>query len=523
MLIERTLASRAALALTALTVVTACTEGGSGTAGPRAVTPSSTSPSAVDSTPQATQPRTRTPLVVVVHPSRGRVRLTEAQARALSDGTLANWRDLGDAPAPLRVGSVREARADPDVVAVVPAGQVRPAVSVATVDGVDPLRNPSAYALTVPGPPLPEVTTVTVTGDVMLGRRVGDRLAATADPSAALRPMARRLAGADLTIGNLESTLSKAGAPRQGGDSFGASPSVRAGLRLAGYDVLSLANNHAGDYGPTALVETVRRVHAGGFVPVGAGADLERASKPVLVERNGVTFGIVAFDAIGETPAARAGAPGALRVRMAPRTGPLVQADLDRVTGIVRDLRSRVDVVMALPHWGTQYTHRTVRDQRLVARALVDAGADLVVGGHPHRVQGVETVRGGLVVYSLGNFVFDMDFMRKTQEGTVLELTFWDGELKGSRLVPVVIGADFAPRVAGGQRGDTFLDAVWKASGRQACAGTPSRSAAARISRWTRRGERPPVQTGTGPGAPTRSRDTMAAGAVSSPRSTRRT
>lgn len=148
--------------------------------------------------------------------------------------------------------------------------------------------------------------------------------------------MARRLAGADLTIGNLENTLSQSGAPQQGGDSFGASPSVREGLRLAGYDVLSLANNHAGDYGLQALVETVRRLRAGGFQPIGAGADLERASRPVVVERNGTTFGIVAFDAIGETPAAGPGTPGAFRVRMEPRTGPLVQADLDRLTDRAR-------------------------------------------------------------------------------------------------------------------------------------------------------------------------------------------
>lgn len=462
---DRSVALRAGLVVAALTTVTGCAPGNPAADAP-AARASSASPSATASTSQASPPPGRTPLAVAVHPSRGRLRLTQAQARALSAGTLTDWSDLGAPPAPLRVGTVREVRRDRDVVAVVPAGDVVPAVSVATVDGVDPLRNPSAYALTVPGPPPPEVTTVTVTGDVMLGRRVGDRLAATGDPSAALRPMARRLARADLTVGNLESTLSTAGPPQQGGDSFGAAPAVRQGLRLAGYDVLSLANNHAGDYGPRALVETVRRVRAGGFLPVGAGAGLARASRPVVVERNGVTFGIVAFDAIGETPAAQSGLPGALRLRMAPRTGPLVQADLDRVTGIVRDLRSQVDIVMVLPHWGTQYTHETVRDQRVVARALVDAGADVVVGVHPHWVQGVETVRGALVVYSLGNFVFDMDFMRQTQEGAVLELTFWGEQLKGSRLVPVVIGSDFAPRVAPGERGDRILYDVWEASGR---------------------------------------------------------
>ena len=242
---------------------------------------------------------------------------------------------------------------------------------------------PSSTGPTVPGAPpppsqtgaegstAPPETTVLVTGDVMLGRRVGDRLRAVGDPAAALRPMARRLSRADLAIGNLESTLSRAGAPRQGGDSFAAAPSVRQGLRLAGFDVLTLANNHTGDFGPRALVQTVRRVRSAGITPVGAGADLDGAAQPVVVERNGVRFGIVAFDAIGETPAATPSRPGALRLRMQPRTGPLNDTDLRRVLDLVRDVRERADVVLVLPHWGTQYTTETVADQRTVARELV--------------------------------------------------------------------------------------------------------------------------------------------------------
>jgi len=314
---------------------------------------------------------------------------------------------------------------------------------------------------------------VLVTGDVMLGRGVGDRLRSVGDPAAALRPMARRLSRADLAIGNLESTLSRAGAPRQGGDSFAAAPSVRQGLRLAGFDVLTLANNHTGDFGPRALVQTVRRVRGAGITPVGAGADLDGAAQPVVVERNGVRFGIVAFDAIGETPAATPSRPGALRLRMQPRTGPLNDTDLRRVLDLVRDVRERADVVLVLPHWGTQYTTETVADQRKVARELVRAGADVVVGGHPHWVQGVERVRGALVAYSLGNFVFDMDFMRETQEGGMLELRFRGSSLARARLVPVVIGCDFAPRVARGARAEVILERVRRAS-RPPLRGLPS-------------------------------------------------
>jgi poly-gamma-glutamate synthesis protein (capsule biosynthesis protein) len=454
----------AGLAVTVLLTTVACT-GQPAAEGPSA-TPSHRPPTSAPPSPTATTAGTsRTPLVVAVHPTRQGLALTGAQLAALQAGTVTTWSELGRPAAALRTGTLAEVAADPDVVAVVPATQVRPPLAVATVDGVHPLREPAAYAVTVPGPAVPTVTTVSVTGDVMLGRRVGDRLDRVGDQADALRPMARRLAASDLTVGNLESTLSRAGAPRQGGDSFAARPSVRAGLRLAGFDVLSLANNHVGDYGPQALRRTLQRVEAGGFAAVGAGTDLDAAARPVVVERNGVRFGFVAFDAIGETPAATADRPGALRVRMRPRTGPLVAADLQRVTDAVRRLRDQADVVVVLPHWGTQYTTRTVRDQRVVARRLVSAGADLVVGSHPHWVQGVESLPSGLVAYSLGNFVFDMDFSRETQEGAVLELTYWGSELKAAELVPVVIGPDFAPWVARGERAAAILDRVWAASG----------------------------------------------------------
>ena len=226
--------------------------------------------------------------------------------------------------------------------------------------------------------------------------------------------MARRLAGADLTVGNLESTLSRPAPPTQGGDSFAADPAVRAGLRAAGFDVLSLANNHTGDYGDAALVETVRRVRAAGFVPVGAGADLAAGQPAGVVERNGVRFGFVAFNAIGETPAAGTGRPGALRVRMQPRTGPLVPADLDRVT---RSGGSTAGSTWCRAAALGHAVHPRPVPTSAGGRALIAAGADLVVGGHPHWVQGQCCVGDALIVHSLGNFVFDMDFCSQTQEG----------------------------------------------------------------------------------------------------------
>lgn len=298
---------------------------------------------------------------------------------------------------------------------------------------------------------------LTVGGDVMLGRRVATAAARTGDVSRPLRAIGPRLAAADLTVLNLESTLSRAGTPQQGGDSFAAPPGVVAGLRDAGVDVLSLANNHTGDFQQRALLETVRLVRAGGIQPVGAGSNLTEAARPAIVVRDGVRFGFLAFNAIGETPRATSTSAGAFSIRMPPRTGPLNEGDLATMTRAIRTLKAAVGVVVVLPHWGQQYTHTPVPAQHTVATALTQAGADLVIGGHPHWVQSVLFPPDKVVAHSLGNLVFDMDFMQQTQEGVLLELTYWGKTLKAARLTPYVIGSDFSPRVVSGTRAEQIL------------------------------------------------------------------
>ena len=382
------------------------------------------------------------PLVVIAHFTRPQLRLTAQQAADL----VARRGTAGVAR------TVRAVEQDPDAVGVVPLSRVGPTVVVARVDGVDPVRDHEG------------ATTLLVTGDLMVVRGVPD-------PEAALAPMRQLLRGADLTIGNLESTLSTDGSPTQGGDSFGGTPALVPVLEDAGFDALSLANNHAGDYGERALVQTVGTLQQSRIRPFGAGDDLAEAAEPaVLSAPDGTTFAFLGFNAIGETPRADGETPGALSVRMPPRTGPLVEADLARVERAIRSAQRRADVVVVVPHWGTQYTHVPEPVQRTVARRLVAAGADLVAGGHPHWVQGVDAVAGVPVLHSLGNFVFDMDripapgggFMTQTMEGVVLEATFWGHELKAIRLLPYRMDDDaFAPRRIEGA--DVLAD-VWSTS-----------------------------------------------------------
>ncbi|HEX6878306.1 MAG TPA: CapA family protein [Nocardioidaceae bacterium] len=438
----------------------ACTATGSSTQPPAAPSAASAGSSRTFGSPTA-QPRAPArppdqPLALAVHHTSSLRDLSLERARNVVAGRSRLDVASGRPPAALR--AVARGKAD---VAVVPAGDLGPEVRALSVDGVDPVRSPAAYPLrtSAADPPGP-VVTVTVVGDIMLGRGVAEAARGSGDPAPALRPTARRLARADITVGNLESTLSRAGPPTQGGDSFGADPAVLDGLRGAGFDVLGLANNHLGDFGPRALVETVRRIRDGGLKTFGAGATAREAWAPAVVERHGVRFGFLGFNAIGETPAVGPGRPGAVTVGMPPRTGPLDQTALRRFERAARRLDRRVDVVVAIPHWGTQYTNRPEPVQRVVASRLVRAGVDVVVGGHPHWLQGVEIVRERLVAHSLGNFVFDMDFMRQTQEGAILEMTFWGEELRAAELVPYVMDDRFAPRVVTGQRAGQVLEVM---------------------------------------------------------------
>ena len=415
------------------------------------------------------------PIAFVTHLAGGVDGLSAAQARKLLAEGADNWTALGAKSKPLKLIAAEVAEAgdaiptaaraqdaiskmDPDTVAIVPADAVTPTVRVLTVDGIDPLREADGYPLTTaasqqPGP----VIVTTIVGDIMLGRRVGASLERAGDPTAVFGPLAERLASADVTVGNLESTLSRAGAPTQGGDSFAANPDVLNGLELAGFDVLSLGNNHLGDFGPRAINDTIDRLVGGGFAITGGGKDLDQARKPSVVERKGVRIGFIATDSIGETPAATSSRAGTNRINAPPRTGPLDRKALDRVTDDIRRLDAEVDIVIVLPHWGTQYTHAPENSQREMARAFTEAGADLVAGGHPHWVQGWEAMGDSTVIHSLGNFVFDMDFMRKTQEGIFIEIVSWGDKIVAIEPVPYVIDGNYAPRPASPDRAESII------------------------------------------------------------------
>lgn len=437
-------------------------------------------------TPSPTpEPEPTVPLVLATHLTLPAVDLSQAQMRALLvDGPTSGVLPIPGGASPTVVVApsvdppegatqvsssaevVEAVRQDRSTVGLLPADALDPTVRAVRVDGVDPLRSPDEYPVTTEGSAPDAVVTISIGGDVMADRRVGDRLAQTGDYAGLLGPIAERLAASDIAMVNLESTLAELGPPTQGIESFVADPRVRDGLAEAGVDVVSLANNHSGDYGPESLLTTIDLLRDGGFAVFGAGESPERADRPAVLIRDGVTVAFVGFNAIGETPAAAPGQPGASALSMPPRTGPLDRDRLAQLEAQVADLAERVDVVIVVPHWGQQYTPLPVPEQSEVGQALLAAGADIVVGGHPHWVQAIERDdRGRLVVHSLGNLVFDMDFSVETMEGVVAELVVWDDRVVAVDHVPYVIGTDWVPRwVSPTERGDRILTQMWDAS-----------------------------------------------------------
>ncbi len=237
----------------------------------------------------------------------------------------------------------------------------------------------------------PEVT-FSFAGDVMLAEDPGDEIARGRDP---LRFFAPLLRDADLALANLECPVSTRGAEIDKPITFRAHPRVVATVKRH-FDAVSLANNHSGDWGPDALLQTLDLLRAAGLPFFGAGRDLADAHKPLFLERNGLR---IAFLGYLEFKPRRFEA-GASRPGVA-------WSEDEQVVADIRAARAAgADLVIPFVHWGYDEDPEPNARQRELGRLMIDSGADLVMGGHPHVTQGMEVYKGRLIVYSLGNFVF---------------------------------------------------------------------------------------------------------------------
>ena len=260
-----------------------------------------------------------------------------------------------------------------------------------TLGLISVLVSPTGAAAASPKPP-----TVIITGDILLAGRIGSFIEKKG-PAAPFAHVRSIIASADLAIGNLECPLATIGRPADKEYAFRAHPAAAAALVDAGFDIMTLANNHSVDYGPEALLETLTTLRKAKLTTVGAGEDLARARRWVVVERGSppVKIAVLAFsNMFPKEFYARKQRAG---------TNP---AYLAFVKEDIAAARKRADVVIAIFHWGDELSDTPSWKQRVLAAAAAEAGADLVVGHHSHVLQGMEVRGRTLIIYSLGNFLF---------------------------------------------------------------------------------------------------------------------
>ncbi len=278
---------------------------------------------------------------------------------------------------------------------------------------------------------IPETpVTLAFTGDVMFGRTVNSHMLGTTshDPYP-FTYTADFLRGFDLTIGNLECVISKLGTPVPKLYIFRGDPRAYDRLLNAGFDLVSVANNHSGDYGKAAFLDELLTLPTHGITPIGGGQNKQQAYTPVLKTVHGTTLAFLAYDEIEPYSfAATATTPGHAW---------LDEAELRQNVALAR---VSADFVIVFVHWGIEYLTSLTAHQRLLAQVAIDAGADLVIGAHPHVIEPYEVYKGKLIVYSLGNFVFDNMYDEVVRHGNILTLAVQKNQPLSWKLVPTRIG-----------------------------------------------------------------------------------
>ena len=275
--------------------------------------------------------------------------------------------------------------------------------------------------------PTPEPTpsecrfTIAAVGDVMLGRSVQEQMEKRGDWTWPWASVAAILSRADLTIGNLEAAVVPGCYQKENRFILCTRPEARAGLTLAGFDVLSLANNHTLNWGQAGYDESVGLLNE-------VGIDSVAGEKTAFKDVCGVKVGFIGLDDVSK-----------------PLNLSLVKAE-------VASVAAQSQITIPIIHWGAEYMDQPTGRQREVASALSEAGATVIVGSHPHWVQPAEKVGKTLVFWSLGNMVFDQMWSEETRSGTIAEIRFMINDLRlkamDYNLIPTKIYNYGQPRIA---------------------------------------------------------------------------
>jgi|GEM_PF-644302 len=269
-------------------------------------------------------------------------------------------------------------------------------------------------------PPAAPLYTLIFVGDIMLDRGVRQMVYREGKgdyrfPFMKIKPYFQE---ADLLFGNLESMISDKGTDIGGLYSFRAEPEAMQGLIYAGFDIVSVANNHVFDYGRQAMEDTFLRLEKADISYTGGGFTEEQAYSPVIKEIEDTKIAFLAYTNLASP----------YWTAQKERSG-IAWLEKERMQKDIEKAKDLADLLIVSLHYGYEYQPEPNVFQVEISRAAIKAGADLVVGHHPHVIQPVEEYHGGYIAYSLGNFIFDQAFSKETMEGLILKVTVKEGEI----------------------------------------------------------------------------------------------
>ena len=286
-------------------------------------------------------------------------------------------------------------------------------------------------------------------GDIMLGDHpicighgVGSSLK-NKEPNLLFSNVFDVLKQGDITFGNLESVLSDLDIDKNSINSVslrGSEKSINE-ITSAGFNVVSIANNHILEHGEASLKRTNELLHQHGIQGIGVSDTKFDSRKTFVMEIKGIKIGFLAYCLIGDETA---------------------YCSVDSSSEIIEDVKNasaNVDVLVVSMHWGNEFIRKPSPQQVELGHAIIDAGANLILGHHPHVLQGVETYNDGVIVYSLGNFVFDM-WQRKMRESMIFSCKFSKNGIVDFEIIPAYINDSYQPYLLQGNNKNVLLSRI---------------------------------------------------------------
>lgn len=412
--------------------------------------------------------------------------LTGESAASLLDGSATDWLQLGcplsrqvrrvaidgvgaggmqtEETLPDYDALVVKLEENPGSVAVVPLSSLNSRATALRIDGVDPF----AKIATENQP----VFHVGVVGDMIPGRNVNSHMRGYGDFVFPWRRVAPILSSFDFTFGNFECVISDNLPFPEDLDAnaldFVVGTAAVEGLKLSGFDAVSLANNHSvynnSGWGLQGFTDTIDALDSGEIPRFGAGMNLDEARAPFVGEVAGKSIALIGIDGV----TANVDYPGVWSVPVnvgatasEAGTNPLIE---DQILSDISTLAGQYDIVVPFFHMGEQY--RWVLSDWAIAlcRKAVDAGATTAMTSHPHVNQGMEWYNGTPLFYGIGNFIYDQMFTVDTSQGSIIDLTFKGDQIVGFRMHGIAIEDFTQPRLLGPSENAAFMDRIWRSN-----------------------------------------------------------